>query len=87
MVKTYMKKVTELSKTDKEQAQKLLPAAYKILDTAAKKHILHKNNISRKKSLLARVIANGGPVGASNAVIVAKAKKAERAEKKAAVKR
>lgn len=57
MVKTYIKKVVTLAKTSQEEAKKLLPKAYKIIDTASKKNILHKNNAARKKSLLARVVA------------------------------
>lgn len=60
MVKTYMKKITVLSKSNLEEAKKLLPKAYKVLDTASKKHIMHKNTAARKKSLLARTIAHGG---------------------------
>ena len=56
-VKTFMKKVDTLAKTNLEEAKKVLPMAYSVLDTAAKKHMLHKNNAARKKSLLARIIA------------------------------
>ena len=56
-VKTYMKKVLMLSKTKPEDAKKLLPEAYSVIDTASKKYILHKNNAARKKSLLARAVA------------------------------
>jgi small subunit ribosomal protein S20 len=56
-VKTFLKKVTELSKTNKDEAAKLLPKAYKVLDTAAKKNLIHKNNAANKKSLLARSVA------------------------------
>lgn len=57
-VKTYMKKVLTLSKTKPEDAKKLLPEAYSVIDTACKKHILHKNNAAHKKSLLARSVAS-----------------------------
>lgn len=56
-VKTYMKKILELSKSNNEEAEKLLPTAYKVIDTAAKKNILHNKNAARKKSLLARTVA------------------------------
>ena len=56
-VKTFMKKVLTLSKTDVEGAKKVLPKAYSVLDTACKKNLLHKNNVDRKKSRLARCIA------------------------------
>lgn len=58
-IKTFMKKILVLSKTDVEQAKKLLPEAYSVMDTACKKHLLHKNNADRKKSLLARLVAGG----------------------------
>lgn len=57
-VKTYMKKVLTLSKTKPEDAKKLLSEAYSVIDTACKKHILHKNNAAHKKSLLARSVAS-----------------------------
>jgi small subunit ribosomal protein S20 len=42
---------------DKAAAEKLLPGAYKLIDTAAKKRILSRNTADRRKSLLARSIA------------------------------
>ncbi len=57
-VKTYMKKVVTLSKTNPEEAKKILPLAYSVIDTAAKKHLLHKNNAAHKKSLLARSLGS-----------------------------
>jgi small subunit ribosomal protein S20 len=56
-VKTFIKKIMILSKTDPAGAKKLLPEAYSVMDTACKKHMLHKNNADRKKSLLARTVA------------------------------
>lgn len=56
-VKTFTKKVMELSKTKPEEAEKLLPTAYKHIDTAAKKNQLHKKTAARRKSLLARTVA------------------------------
>ncbi|MBP7057781.1 30S ribosomal protein S20 [Candidatus Gracilibacteria bacterium] len=56
-VKTYMKKMLELSKSDVEEAKKLLPKAYKVLDLACKKHMIHKNNAAHKKSRLARAVS------------------------------
>lgn len=41
----------------KAEAEKLLPKAYKCIDTAAKKGVLKKNTAARRKSLLARTIA------------------------------
>lgn len=42
---------------DKKTAETALVAAYKIIDTAAKKNVLQKNTASRRKSKLARDIA------------------------------
>ena len=58
-VKTFIKKVITLSKSNVEEAKKLLPEAYSVIDTASKKNVLHPNNAARKKSLLARTIASG----------------------------
>ena len=74
MVKTYIKKILELSKSNNEEAKKLLPKAYRILDMACKKHLLHRNNASRKKSRLARLVA-GGKTAAPAAVSPKKAAK------------
>jgi len=79
-VKTFMKKIQVLSKANVEEAKKLLPEAYSVMDTACKKHIIHRNNAARKKSLLARAVA-AGSTGA-----IKSASKVEPAEKKEAVK-
>jgi len=73
-LKTYMKKFMTLAKSNTEEAQKLLPKAFKVIDTAAKKKILHKNNASRKKSLLIRVL-KAGATNASTPVKKAAPKK------------
>lgn len=41
----------------KDDANKALVVAYSALDKAAKKHVIHKNNASRKKSRLAAMVA------------------------------
>lgn len=56
-VKTFMKKVLVLSKTDVDAAKKILPEAYSVIDTACKKNLMHKNTAARKKSRLARAVA------------------------------
>jgi small subunit ribosomal protein S20 len=67
-MKTHIKKVLLLAKEGKKQeAEKELPVTYKIIDTAAKKNIIHKKNAANKKSRLARVIANIKEGSASNA--------------------
>ena len=40
-----------------EQAKKLLPEVYKVLDKAAKAGLLKKNTVSRKKSRITKSIA------------------------------
>ena len=39
------------------EAEKLTVEAYKVIDTAAKKRIIHKNTAARRKSLLARQVS------------------------------
>lgn len=57
-LKTMVKKVVETAKKDKAAAAKILPEAFKTIDTAAKKNIIHKNNASRKKSRLAKLVSD-----------------------------
>lgn len=58
MVKTAMRKFQEAAKAKKkDEMVTLLPQAYKAIDTAAKKGLLHKKTAARKKSLLARTLA------------------------------
>lgn len=45
------------SQNKKEEAKKLLPSLYKALDKAAKSGIIHKNNASRKKSRLTKIVS------------------------------
>jgi len=52
-----MKVVTDaVAKNDTAGAEKALPAAYKYIDIAAKKHVLHKKTAARRKSVLVRII-------------------------------
>lgn len=50
-----LRKLAEAGK--KEEAQKMLPAAYKAIDKAAKKGVIKKNTAARKKSRLSAVLA------------------------------
>ena len=60
-MKTMIKKVMDLAKQGKkEEAEKVLREAYKAVDMAAKRHIIHKKNASRKKSLMSRTVAGIG---------------------------
>lgn len=57
-LKAVMKKILTAAKAGKvDEAKKLLPGAYKTIDLAAKVFVLHRNNASNKKSLLANAIA------------------------------
>ncbi|MBN1494801.1 30S ribosomal protein S20 [Candidatus Peregrinibacteria bacterium] len=60
-MKTYIKKFLKAVKDgQKEDAVKLMPKVYKLIDTSAKKHIIHRRNADNKKSLLARNLKNIG---------------------------
>ena len=55
-MKTHLRKVRDLVQEGKmEEAIKALPLAFKAIDTAAKKKIIHKKNAANKKSLLSRL--------------------------------
>ncbi len=57
-MKTAMRAVHDLVMEKKfDEAAKILPSAYKSIDTAAKKNIIHWKTAARKKSLLARLVA------------------------------
>ncbi len=56
-LKTYMKKALTAQKSAPEEAKTLLASVYSVIDTAAKKRIIHKNNAARKKSRIARILA------------------------------
>lgn len=57
-MKTMLRKLGDATKQGKkEEASKLLPQVYKSIDMAAKKHLIHRNNADRKKSLVARTVA------------------------------
>ncbi len=59
-MKTAMKKVLLLAKEGKkDEAEKALPEAFKAVDMAMKRNIIHWKNAARKKSLMSRNIAAG----------------------------
>lgn len=61
LLKETLKEVAEAAKTGKAtEAQKIMSKAYKIIDTAAKKHIIHRKNAARKKSHVSKLIAGMG---------------------------
>ena len=57
-LKTALRKFSDAVKAgNRDEAVKMIPMVYKAIDMAAKKHIIHPNNASRKKSLVARMVA------------------------------
>ena len=54
-MKEIIKKIEKVSKTDKKEAFKMLSSAFAIIDKAAKKNVIKKNNAARKKSRLSRL--------------------------------
>jgi len=55
-MKEIIKKIEKIAKTDKKEATKMLSSAFAIIDKAAQKKVIKKNNASRKKSRLSRLI-------------------------------
>lgn len=57
-VKKVIKEITSLVKSGKKSdAEKMLPKAYKIIDTAGKKNVLNKKTSARRKSSLAKAVS------------------------------
>lgn len=57
-MKTQIRKVTDLVKAGKTaDAVKALSIAYKAIDVAQKKNLIHWKNAARKKSALARMVS------------------------------
>lgn len=58
-VKTAIKKVISATKNNnKQEAQVALVNAVKAIDKACSKGVFHKNNASRKKSRIAKIVNN-----------------------------
>lgn len=55
-MKEVIKKIEKISKSDKAEATKMLSSAYAAIDKAAKKGVIKKNNASRKKARLTRLV-------------------------------
>lgn len=55
VMKEIIKKIEKISKTDKKTALKLLSSAFQVIDKAAQKGVIKKNNAANKKSRLARL--------------------------------
>lgn len=55
-VKNLTKKVLSLiEQNKKEEAKKIIPQAYKVIDKATKKNVIKKNTAARKKSRLTKL--------------------------------
>ncbi len=54
-MKEVIKKIEKIAKTDKKEALKMLSNAFAIIDKAAQKNVIKKNNAARKKSRLSRL--------------------------------
>lgn len=60
-IKSLTKEVRKLVLAKKiEEAKKLLPAIYKVLDKAAKENVIKKNTASRKKSRITKFLQSAG---------------------------
>lgn len=56
-IKSAVKGVRAAAKTEDKKTPELLSKAYRELDLAAKKNVIHKNKASRLKSRLTKLIA------------------------------
>lgn len=56
VMKETIKKVEKVAKTDKKEAEKMLPTVYQAIDKAAKRGVIKANSASRKKSRLTRIV-------------------------------
>ncbi|OGI60007.1 30S ribosomal protein S20 [Candidatus Nomurabacteria bacterium RIFCSPHIGHO2_01_FULL_38_19] len=56
IMKEVIKKIEKLSKTNKTEALKLLSSAFQVIDKAAQKGVIKKNNAARKKSRLSKLV-------------------------------
>lgn len=54
-MKEIIKKIEKISKTNKAEAVKMMSSAFAIIDKAAKRGVIKKNNAARKKARLARI--------------------------------
>jgi len=56
VMKETIKKIEKIAKTDKIEAAKFLSVAFQKIDKAAKRGVIKKNNASRKKSRLSKLV-------------------------------
>ncbi|MFA6324699.1 MAG: 30S ribosomal protein S20 [Candidatus Paceibacterota bacterium] len=55
-MKEAIKNIRKIAKTDKKEAEKVLSTTFQAIDKAAKRGVIKKNNASRKKSRLSKLI-------------------------------
>jgi len=56
-LKSTLKKALTLIKDKKaEELKKFAPIAFKVIDTACKKYLIHKNTANRKKALIGKAL-------------------------------
>ena len=55
-MKEVIKKIEKIAKSDKKEASKMLAGAFAIIDKAAQRGVIKKNNAARKKSRLSRLV-------------------------------
>lgn len=59
LMKTMIRKVEDAAKAgNKQELATLLSPAYKAIDMAAKRNIIHRNNAARKKAHVAKLVAS-----------------------------
>lgn len=81
---TYKKALTLIKEGNVEEAKKFLPFAYKIIDMAAKKKIIHDKNAANKKSRIALALNDLEKKGGAPAPVAeAKEEKGEKEDEKA----
>jgi len=77
-MKTMIKLMIEyVQKKDSENAKKILSEVIKVIDTCAKKNIIHKNNAAHKKSRIQKMLINIGAATAEKSVKKETKKKAK----------
>lgn len=54
-MKEITKKIEKIAKIDKAEALKMLPGAFQMIDKAAKRGVIKKNNAANKKSRLSKL--------------------------------
>jgi len=72
---TYKKALVLIKEGKLEEAKKFLPFAYKIIDMAAKKNLLHPKNAAHKKSRIALALNELEKKGSSGGAVAAEAPK------------